>query len=76
MTIFRVLTVLMLLAAGTAAAQQTPASAQVIPLMNKALADYPGKEALMLTVDYPQAPSIPRIGTMPTVSSTYWKVRS
>lgn len=53
MTIFRTLTVLLLLAAGTAAAQQTPASAQVIPLMTKALADYPGKEVLMLTVDYP-----------------------
>lgn len=55
MTIFRTLTVLLLLllAAGIAAAQQTPASAQVIPLMTKALADYPGKEVLMLTVDYP-----------------------
>lgn len=55
MTIFRVigtLTVLLLLAAGTTGAQETP-SASVTPLMTKALADYPGKEVLMITVDYP-----------------------
>ena len=51
MTIFRTLAVL-LLAAGTAGAQQAPTSARVTPLMTKALADYPGKETLMLTVDY------------------------
>ena len=53
MTIFRTLAVLLLLAAGPAGAQQTPPSARVTPLMTKALADYPGKETLMLTVDYP-----------------------
>ena len=53
MTIFRTLAVLLLLAAGTAGAQQAPTSARVTPLMTKALADYPGKETLMLTVDYP-----------------------
>ncbi|HVW64443.1 MAG TPA: cupin domain-containing protein [Nitrosospira sp.] len=55
MTIFRTvrtLTVLLLLAAGTAGAEEVP-SASVTPLMNKALADYPGKEVLMITVDYP-----------------------
>jgi quercetin dioxygenase-like cupin family protein len=52
MTIFRTVTVLLLLAVGTAGAQEAP-SARVTPLMTKALADHPGKEALMLTVDYP-----------------------
>jgi quercetin dioxygenase-like cupin family protein len=55
MTIFRTvrtLTVLLLLAAGTAGAEEAP-SASVMPLMTKALADYPGKEVLMITVDYP-----------------------
>ena len=42
----------LLLAAGTAGAQEAP-SARVTPLMTQALADYPGKETLMLTVDYP-----------------------
>lgn len=42
-----------LLLAGTADAQQTPPPAQVTPLMTKALADYPGKEGTVITVDYP-----------------------
>jgi len=50
---FRALAMLLLLAAGTADAQQTPPEAQVTPLMTKALADYPGKEATVITVDYP-----------------------
>ena len=52
MTIFRAAAALLLLAAGTAGAQEAP-SARVTPLMTQALADYPGKETLMLTVDYP-----------------------
>jgi quercetin dioxygenase-like cupin family protein len=51
-TIFRAAAALLLLAAGTAGAQEAP-SARVTPLMTQALADYPGKETLMLTVDYP-----------------------
>ena len=51
MTIFRILAVLLLLTIGTAGAEVQPAS--VTPLMTKALADHPGKEVLMLTVDYP-----------------------
>lgn len=43
----------MLLLAGTADAQQAPPPAQVTPLMSKALTDYPGKEAVVITVDYP-----------------------
>ena len=53
MTIFRTLAVLLLLAAGTAGAQEAPTSARVTPLMTKTLADYPGKETLMLIVEYP-----------------------
>ena len=52
MTIFRTLAVLLLLAVGTAGAQEAP-PASVTPLMTKALADHPGKEILMITVDYP-----------------------
>lgn len=50
---FRALAVALLLAAGAADAQQTPPEAHVTPLMTKALADYPGKEATVITVDYP-----------------------
>lgn len=42
-----------LLLAGTADAQQTAPPAQVTALMTKALADYPGKEGTVITVDYP-----------------------
>jgi quercetin dioxygenase-like cupin family protein len=50
---------LLLLAAGTADAQQAPPEAQVTPLMTKALADYPGKEATVITVDYPPGAESP-----------------
>lgn len=53
MTIFRTFAMLLLFAAGTADAQQAPPEANVTPLMTKALADYPGKEGLVITVDYP-----------------------
>ena len=53
MTIFRAAAALLLLTAGPAGAQQEPVPARVTLLMAKALADYPGKETLMLTVDYP-----------------------
>jgi quercetin dioxygenase-like cupin family protein len=57
MRIFKTLCVLVLFAAGTAAAQQaptaTPPRASVTELMTKTLAEYPGKELLMITVDYP-----------------------
>ena len=75
MTIFRTLTVLLLLAAGTAGAQQTPPSARVTPLMTKALADYPGKETLMLIVEYPPGAVAPYIAAMRMVSSKCWRVR-
>lgn len=50
---FRTVATLLLMAAGTASAQQTPPQAHVTSLMTKALADYPGKEAVVITVDYP-----------------------
>jgi quercetin dioxygenase-like cupin family protein len=53
MTIFRPIAVLLLLAASTAGAQQTSPVARVTPLMTQALADYPGKEGLMIEVEYP-----------------------
>jgi quercetin dioxygenase-like cupin family protein len=53
MTIFRTFAMLLLLVAGTAGAQQTPPEAHVTPLMTKVLANYPGKEAVVITVDYP-----------------------
>jgi len=59
MTSFRNLTALLLLAAGNVNAQQTPPEAIVTPLMTKALADYPGKEALVLTVVYPPGAADP-----------------
>lgn len=59
MTMFRHVVALLLLVAGTANAQQTPPEAVVTPLMTKALADYPGKEALVLTVVYPPGAADP-----------------
>jgi quercetin dioxygenase-like cupin family protein len=55
MTIFRYSAPLLLLAltASAAPAKPTPPAAIVTELMTKALADYPGKEALVLTVVYP-----------------------
>lgn len=59
MTMSRSFAALLLLAAGAANAQQTPPEAIVAPLMTKALADYPGKEALVLTVVYPPGAADP-----------------
>jgi quercetin dioxygenase-like cupin family protein len=59
MTIFRIFAMLLLLAVGTADAQQAPPQAHVTPLMTKALADYPGKEAVVITVEYPPGGASP-----------------
>ncbi|MBW4976503.1 cupin domain-containing protein [Roseovarius mucosus] len=53
MKIFRNVAVLVMFAANVANAQQTSPEAIVEPLMTMTLADYPGKEALVLTVFYP-----------------------
>ena len=44
---------LLCLGASVAVAQPAPPEAVVTDLMTKSLADYPGKEALVLTVTYP-----------------------
>jgi len=55
MTVFKNITIvtLLLLTVGAAHAQQTPPQAIFQSLLAKALADYPGKEGLVLTVVYP-----------------------
>ncbi|WP_151633433.1 cupin domain-containing protein [Noviherbaspirillum aerium] len=53
MNILKIFFMLLLSAVGTAGAQQVRPEAQVTPLMTKTLADYPGKEGLVITVDYP-----------------------
>ena len=53
MSVSRILAALLLSAAGAAGAQETGPHASVATLMTKALSDYPGKEATMITVDYP-----------------------
>lgn len=53
MIIFRTFAMLLLLAAGTAGAEQASSEVHVTPLMAKALADYPGREAVVITVEYP-----------------------
>ena len=53
MKCIKIMLALMFLTAGTLAAQQ-PADkdARVTPLMTKALAENPGKEVMMITVEY------------------------
>ena len=58
MQISRLLIASLLLAAGAVQAHE-PAQAQVTPLMTKVLDDYPGKEALMIRVEYPPGASDP-----------------
>lgn len=53
MSLSRMLTALLLLASGIAAAQDSAPQAKVLPLMTKALSDYPGKEGMMISVEYP-----------------------
>ncbi|MBE7373914.1 cupin domain-containing protein [Pseudomonas lopnurensis] len=52
MSRFRIFAILML-AACTANAEQAPPQVQVSLLMSKALAEYPGKEAVAIEVTYP-----------------------
>ncbi|MGE7957501.1 cupin domain-containing protein [Pseudomonas sp. NPDC089530] len=53
MSIFRIFALGLLLTAGHASAQQALPPAKVTPLLTQALADYPGKEAEIITVQYP-----------------------
>ena len=53
MSVSRMLAVLLLTVTAAAHAQDAAPHASVATLMTKALSDYPGKEAMMITVDYP-----------------------
>lgn len=53
MSRLKTLAMLLLLAAGAASAQPTPPPAHVTPLMTQALPDYPGKDGVVITVEYP-----------------------
>jgi quercetin dioxygenase-like cupin family protein len=61
MTVLKTLAIvpLMLLTVSTANSQQTPSSAIFKSLMTRVLADYPGKEGLVLTVVYPPGAAEP-----------------
>ncbi len=55
MTFTKVILVLVCLMSGTLVAQQ----AKVTPLLSKDLTEFPGKEGLMITVEYPPGSSDP-----------------
>ena len=63
MRIHHLLSLLALLWSGTVAAQGQPGPAappaKVTPVMTQALPDYPGKEALVLSVEYPPGGASP-----------------
>jgi quercetin dioxygenase-like cupin family protein len=50
---FSTFAILLLLTTATAGAQDVPPHAQVTQLMTRLLEDYPGKEATVITVEYP-----------------------
>jgi quercetin dioxygenase-like cupin family protein len=54
-----VLVCLMPVTLGPKEAPQTPKEAKVTPLFSKDLPDFPGKEGLMITVEYPPGASDP-----------------
>ena len=54
-----VLMCLMLLPLGPLDPQEAPKEAKVTPLFSKDLADFPGKEGLMITVEYPPGSTDP-----------------
>jgi hypothetical protein len=57
-------------------AQAAPLQPIVVPAMQKDLADVPGKEVVMLTIEDPPGAVSTSIGTMRMPSSTCWKGRS
>ena len=54
-----VLVCLMLLPLGPLDPQEAPKEAKVTPLFSKDLADFPGKEGVMITVEYPPGSTDP-----------------
>jgi len=67
-----ILVVLLSLIAGTLMAQEP----EVTPLMSKDLKDFPGKEGLMITVEYPPGGRTLSICTMRMGLFTCWKAPS
>jgi quercetin dioxygenase-like cupin family protein len=59
MTITKLISMSVCLMAVTMAATMEPKDAKVTPLLSKDLADFPGKEGLMITVEYPPGSSDP-----------------
>jgi quercetin dioxygenase-like cupin family protein len=59
MTNIKLILMLACLTAVTMAATTEPKGAQVTPLLSKDLTDIPGKEGLMITVEYPPGSSDP-----------------
>jgi hypothetical protein len=45
------------------ASKEDPKEAEVTPLVSKDLADFPGKDGLMITVEYPPGSTDPNIAT-------------
>lgn len=71
--------VLLFLMPGALMAQQPAVShapqAAVTPLTSKDLPDFPGKEVLMITVDYPPGSMDPFTGTMHMRSFMFWRAQ-
>jgi quercetin dioxygenase-like cupin family protein len=59
MTIRKLALVLVCLVPATLASKDAPAEAKVTPLFSKDLPDFPGKEGVMLMVEYPPGASDP-----------------
>ena len=53
MSIFRLFALALVFTTGAASADQALPHPEVAELMTQALADYPGKEAVLITVEYP-----------------------
>ena len=72
MTFTKILLALACLMSGTAIAQE----AKLTELLSKDLTNLPGKEGLMVTVEYPPAVQTPSIATMHMGLSMCWKAPS
>ena len=59
MTITKLVLVLACLMPVTLGTKETPKEAEVTPLLSKDLPDFPGKEGVMITVEYPPGGSDP-----------------
>jgi hypothetical protein len=72
MAFTKIVLVLVCLMSTTLVAQE----AKVAPLMSKDLAECPGKEGVMITVEYPPGLQTKYIGTRPMCLFMCWKARS